>query len=159
MTRSQQQYVVGFLADCNGLVLLVCKQRPEWQRGWLNGIGGKIEPGEDPAQAMAREWQEEVGGAPPAWRFFCELSGGGYVVHFYAATIDINIDDYLAGRAANDIGERFDWVPFDELGSHRVIPNLRWLLPLAFADASLPVATVRDQGIVTEAQHTEGASA
>jgi 8-oxo-dGTP pyrophosphatase MutT (NUDIX family) len=30
-------------------VLLIEKQKPAWQRGKLNGVGGKIEPGENPS--------------------------------------------------------------------------------------------------------------
>lgn len=42
-------------------VLLIEKQRPEWQKGRLNGVGGKIEPGEADSSAMIREFAEETG--------------------------------------------------------------------------------------------------
>ena len=43
----------------NNASLLISKKRPTWQAGMLNGIGGKIEPGENPLQAMIRECKEE----------------------------------------------------------------------------------------------------
>ena len=57
-----KQYVVGFafneLADH---VALIQKNRPSWQAGRLNGLGGLVEAGETPAQALTREYREEAG--------------------------------------------------------------------------------------------------
>jgi 8-oxo-dGTP pyrophosphatase MutT (NUDIX family) len=56
------RYVLGFVFNRNlGRVLLVLKNRPAWQANKLNGIGGKIEVGETPLQAMEREFREETG--------------------------------------------------------------------------------------------------
>ncbi len=44
-----------------GSVWLITKEKPEWQKGSLNGIGGKIEAGETPMQAAIRELKEESG--------------------------------------------------------------------------------------------------
>lgn len=52
------KYVVGIVYNKEN-VLLISKKRPAWQVGMLNGIGGKIEPGENPLQAMIRECKEE----------------------------------------------------------------------------------------------------
>lgn len=40
---------------------MIEKARPEWQKGALNGIGGKLEEKEDPRLGMAREFREETG--------------------------------------------------------------------------------------------------
>lgn len=56
-------YVLGFAFDyeCPDLsVLLIRKAKPAWQKGKLNGVGGKIEPGEKPLVAMVREFFEET---------------------------------------------------------------------------------------------------
>lgn len=68
MNAAGQQYVVG-LAVNQGWVALIRKAKPAWQAGRLNGIGGKVEPGEDPQLAMAREFEEEAGVATPAEPF------------------------------------------------------------------------------------------
>lgn len=41
-------------------VLLVTKNRPNWQKGKLNGIGGHIEKNESAIQAVTREVFEET---------------------------------------------------------------------------------------------------
>lgn len=52
-------YTCAF-AFCEESVLLVRKAKPEWQKGLLNGIGGKVEPGESVLEATVREFKEET---------------------------------------------------------------------------------------------------
>ena len=48
-------YVLGFAFNKNFReVLLILKNKPQWQKGLYNGIGGKIEEGELPIEAMVR---------------------------------------------------------------------------------------------------------
>lgn len=58
----RKHYVVGLafnrVAD---KLALICKKRPQWQAGKLNGIGGQVEVGETAETAMQREFQEETG--------------------------------------------------------------------------------------------------
>jgi len=54
-------YVVGFRFDeARQQVVLIEKNRPEWQRGKLNGVGGKVEEEETNSEAMVREFEEET---------------------------------------------------------------------------------------------------
>lgn len=53
-------FVVAYVFDENENVLLIKKNRPTWQAGNYNGIGGKIEEGETPLVAMIREMKEET---------------------------------------------------------------------------------------------------
>lgn len=46
-------------ADNN--VLIVHKDKPAWQKGWINLVGGKIEQSETPEEAAYRELMEESG--------------------------------------------------------------------------------------------------
>ncbi len=56
------KFVVGFAFSKNtDSILLVKKLRPEWQKGLLNGIEGKIKNDEIPIDAMSRECREETG--------------------------------------------------------------------------------------------------
>ncbi len=63
---NEQHYVLGFIPihdesePTKRKVLLIRKNHPDYQAGKLNGIGGKVEPGEDPLTAMVRECKEEV---------------------------------------------------------------------------------------------------
>ena len=52
-------YVLGFMFSPDmERILLMRKNRPEFQAGKFNGIGGKIEGTETPLQAMIREFEE-----------------------------------------------------------------------------------------------------
>jgi 8-oxo-dGTP diphosphatase len=122
-----EEMVVGFLFDpTQTVVVLIEKNRPEWQKGRLNGPGGHIEPGETPEQAMAREFEEEVGLVGIDWMKFAVLHGEGWIVHFFTA---------LDGRAVvpnTGTDEQVVAVLVDDIAtSRKVIPNVKWLVPLA----------------------------
>lgn len=64
---SVKEYVLGFAFTLDKeRVALIQKERPEWQKGRYNGIGGKCEPLEVPSDAMEREFMEETGVRIPA---------------------------------------------------------------------------------------------
>lgn len=57
-----EKYVVIFLFTFDKKkVWLIKKEKPDWQKGCLNGIGGKVEEGESPLDAAYRELKEEAG--------------------------------------------------------------------------------------------------
>lgn len=57
-----RRFVCGFLFDSPiGNVALTVKNRPDIQRGQLNGLGGLIRQDETPRAAMARKFQQEGG--------------------------------------------------------------------------------------------------
>jgi hypothetical protein len=58
------KYVVGLAFDDEGRVALIEKNRPAWQRGLLNGIGGKIEGDEMPVETMIREADRKLASVP-----------------------------------------------------------------------------------------------
>ncbi len=74
-----KDYVLGFAFDKRWAVALICKQRPDWQQGKWNGIGGHVEKGEIPSAAMAREFREETTMRIPAtdWRLCGQLHKSG----------------------------------------------------------------------------------
>lgn len=55
------KYVLGLAFDDLGRIALIKKLKPEWQKDRWNGIGGKVEEGEAPIDAMTREFREETG--------------------------------------------------------------------------------------------------
>ena len=132
-----QTYACGFLfSPDRRRVLLIRKRRPAWQAGKLNGVGGKIEPGESAAQAMRREFREEADLDVREWQEVLTLTGrddaGSGVAwrgHFFRAFGDID-----AARTMTD----------EQLELHDVaalpadtIPNLRWMIPLMLDDEPL----------------------
>jgi 8-oxo-dGTP diphosphatase len=121
-------YVAGFaFSEDQRRVVLIEKKRPRWQAGKLNGVGGHIEVGETPEFAMTREYLEETGVAsfPHEWTQFAYLVGPEFYLHFYAAFNDKLLDvKTLTDEAILNLSLR-DFGPSD------VIPNLKWLIPLA----------------------------
>jgi 8-oxo-dGTP diphosphatase len=133
MTR---RYACGFVfSPDRARVLLIRKKRPAWQAGLLNGVGGKLEPGESSEQAMRRECHEETGLELPAGAFHhvITLSGqndGGagddWEAHFFRAFAPID----QARAMTDELLEIHSTlrIPPD------VIPNLRWIIPLLLDD-------------------------
>ncbi len=135
-------YVMGFLFDTarRHVVLIEKRRGPWWLHGKLNGIGGKIEAGESPFDAMCREGAEELGRSFYNWvPFACLLDAGGYTVHCF-----VGFCDDIHQRIALDARRAEEDEPVDvyqiravlELdGEPRHFPqvpdNLRWLIPMA----------------------------
>ncbi len=131
-----QSYVCGFLfSPCGGLVVLIEKNRPAWQAGKLNGIGGKVERGESAGRAMSREFYEETGVLVPIsdWGEFATLSGPDFRVHFYRAFAD----SWYNCRSVTD--EQVRAVRVSELAHLNAVPNLQILIPLALSKEGLDV--------------------
>lgn len=125
-------YSVGFMFDRNReWVALIKKARPEWQKGLLNGIGGHIENGETPLEAMVREFKEETG-------LLTELSDWELYVHIVNEEVNYQLyifrcfynDSHLINLRNEDIQEPIYSCSVSNLPLN-IIPNLRWLIPLA----------------------------
>jgi 8-oxo-dGTP diphosphatase len=124
-----KRYCVGFMFDPAGRVALVRKNRPKWQEGLLNGIGGKLEPGETALTGMAREWKEETDHDLPdeAWDYFHVMRFPDAVIHFFR----VWVERMPVFPDENDVGEKIEVYHADNLPEDELIPNLRWLIPLA----------------------------
>lgn len=128
------EYVAGFLfSECQKYVAMVRKNKPEWQKGKLNGIGGKIEAGETPHEAMVREFREETGILIPAWDNTAIINGNGWTVYFFHQ-FDNNIwgtstieDEEIVIHHVDDI----------LLGTVDYIKNIPVLLTLALDDSGI----------------------
>jgi len=124
----EARYVVGFMfSEDRSRVALIRKNKPAWQRGLLNGIGGKIEPGESPADAMAREFQEEAGIASSGWVHFLRMHGKDdqlWSVECFATTGDLD-----ALRSVES--EKVEIVAVRAIQDCQTIENLPWMIPLA----------------------------
>jgi 8-oxo-dGTP pyrophosphatase MutT (NUDIX family) len=126
---SNKAYSCGFAFDGDGTestgrVLLIEKRRPTWQAGSLNGLGGHIEPGETPLEAMIREMQEEAGLDVLDWQPVADLSGAGFIVHFFAA-FNVDIDAAIALTDEPIFIHELAALPLN------LLPNLRLLIALA----------------------------
>ena len=95
----EHNYVLGFLFNKDlSQVALIRKTKPEWQKGQLNGIGGKIEPGEDPLGAMIREFREETNYDYVDFEQFGSLYSEEriFIVHlFVGRSSQLNLEPYI----------------------------------------------------------------
>ncbi len=135
--------VLGFLfSEKETRVALIQKQKPEWQKGYLNGIGGKVETQEEPYKAMTREFQEETGLLFKEWKhcliFTCD---GGTVYVFKGHTSIHNLDAIDCHRSeggeivevckVSNIKDNFlDALPLD---------NLLWMIPILLDNLQFPI--------------------
>jgi 8-oxo-dGTP diphosphatase len=126
--------VVGFLfsPDLNEVVLLR-KTHPQWQAGLLNGLGGHVKAGESPQDAMAREFHEESGLDFPAdiWKEYARLKGKNededperWILHVFCGRHPRHFE---AGSKTDEAIV----IHKTGVGAQDVVPNVRWLLPMA----------------------------
>jgi 8-oxo-dGTP diphosphatase len=125
-----KNYVVGFAFRNNGKeIALIRKNRPEWQQGLLNGVGGKIEPMESCVRAVAREFAEEAGRVVSFedWRLFARITDyeQTWAVYFFVT--------FCVDWTITRTDEEVVWVKVKDVirGKIPTVPNLRWLVPLA----------------------------
>lgn len=119
-------YVCGFCFDYQREnVVLIRKNRPDWQKGKLNGVGGHVNVNEKPIDAMSREFMEEAGVDVWAWNEFCVYEGDDYIVHFFKA-FSQSIDKVRT--ITDEIVGIYELTPFL---FNDTLPNLKWLIPLA----------------------------
>lgn len=153
--RVIHNYVLGFALGKQGrdqvdpYVLLIRKEKPEWQAGKMNGVGGKIEPGESPQEAMMREFEEEVGikSTYDDWRLFASLQQyldidrtkniPAHVFCFVSRTLDIN-----AARQKESEAPYIMPTDSQTLSYLNTVPNLRWLIPMAIHSDTFFQATI-----------------
>lgn len=122
------KYVCGFLFDSRMKdVVLIWKNKPKWQAGKLNGIGGKIELGESADDAMEREFMEETGLNVGNWEHFITLSGEDWMVHFFCAKDESNQFEYAETKEDEEVAK----IEVARLHDFDFIPNLEWLIPMA----------------------------
>lgn len=142
------EYVLGFyFLNNRENVVLIRKNKPAWQAGKLNGVGGRIEStDESPAVAMTRKFHEETGKHVAIWNLFS-------VLEFPGATVDCFFahGDRSGLRLGPDspteekVNAYFvEWIllriPF--VAWPVIVPNLRWLIPLALSGETV-VPTIR----------------
>lgn len=142
------KYVAGLLFSNSGnRVVLIHKNRgPAIVVGRWNAVGGKVEPGESDEAAMRREFAEEAG-VVVAWTRFLTLKNPEWEVAFFYAfdsealesvrtKTNERVIQLMVGRAL-----AADWP---------VVPNLRWIIPMALGHLDDNVAwyEVIEKGIL-----------
>jgi 8-oxo-dGTP diphosphatase len=126
-----KRYVLGFMFDPTlSKVVLIRKDKPEWQQDLLNGVGGKVEDGETFENAMIREFEEEAG-VVLDWKLFASVNIG--------QTDPVSPCEIQCFRAIGNVhkvwsaGEEHVQVMDVESVMNRcdLIPNVRWMVQMA----------------------------
>lgn len=157
------KYVVGIAVDpdrTHGLFVL--KNRPVWQAGFLNGVGGKIEDGESPAEAMVREFYEETkirtdftdDEDEPTWRYVGQrfreaqtpLQDGSYELHIFVVELPLEVMKKADATSQklwkkNKNHEQIHCLPLNlEILRRRGVPGLAALVDLSICSLTEPFA-------------------
>ena len=105
------------IRDRDGRLLLVRRGRAPSMGLW-SVPGGRVEAGETPAQAAAREVREETGLEVEVGRLLGSVRIGDYLVHDFAAHV-------VGGRlAAGDDAVDVRWCSWDEAALLPLTPGL-----------------------------------
>lgn len=123
----QIQYCLGLPFNVDrDRVLLINKERPDWQRGKLNGVGGQRREDETYLQSMRRECLEETGCDIPEsdWNFVLDMEFPQALIKVYSAFTD---EVYKAEQVTD---EKPELMPITWLTTKRFLHNLQWIIPL-----------------------------
>lgn len=122
-------YSIGFLFDEKiKRIVLIKKNKPLWQKGLWNGIGGKMEPNESPEDCMVREFEEETGVLIEDWDHFALLYRDNDFELFCFRAFSNKL-----WKCRSVTAEKLVILDIKHLHYfyHRMIPNLEWIMPLA----------------------------
>jgi len=108
--------------------------------GKVNGAGGKVDPGETPLQAAAREFEEELVARPIDPRKLGEIAfevvdGPSIRIHVFRA-------DEIQGEPEETDEAIPIWAPVSDLPFDRMWEDDRYWLPLLVEDRPFEVRTV-----------------
>lgn len=137
-----KKYVLGFAfsKDFGGYdtVLLIKKNRPEWQAGHLNGVGGKVEEGEEFIDAMIREFKEEtdLDSTYSDWTNFLTMKSDSFIVEVYQMVTEKPL------RAKSMTDEKVSHYFCITLRNYKTISNIPWIVALALDKDSDRMKTV-----------------
>ena len=135
-----KKYVLGYAFNKDlDKVILINKNRPEWMAGKLNGVGGKIESGEEAIDAMVREFEEETGIATKAndWMVVTTLYKS---LEFHISVFTTVTDKIFEGTSTTDEFISIYSVQDIHLLGRRnaLIYNVPWQIEMSLAQIKNP---------------------
>ena len=124
---NQKKYTIGLLFN-NDLskILLVHKEKPEWQKGKINAVGGKFENGETGLDCIVREVREETSLNTDAHMW-------SHIGTLYQDFGDMEVFGCIYKGEESDAQkndhEDIEWFSVDNIPTN-IMENLRWIIPL-----------------------------
>ena len=137
----KQKYSVGFLFN-DDQVVLIKKNRPDWQRGKLNGVGGHVEPGETFEECMEREFEEETGVRVTGWNQFMIMDFPDAEIAFFT-----KYDPQAVNSVRTVTDEVIVKVEPWQIEEYNVVDNLKWLVPFAQQSYKYDRVVLKSSGV------------
>ncbi len=141
------KYTLCFVIDHAARSVLMLRRANPPRAGLWNGVGGKIEPGEQPLASVLREVAEETGLRLPSLRFGGVVTwsgapdaGGSGGMYVYLAALPPGVDRAAVGPRETPEG-LLDWLPLAAAvrpGLAPVVENIPHFLPPMLRDARPP---------------------
>lgn len=132
--------VIGTLAyilspDRRSVLMVERTRDGDAHQGKCNGLGGKLEPGEDVVACIRRELWEEAGIVPTVVRLRGTISWPGFGAHGedWFGFIFV-VDEFVGDPPAANADGPLRWVPVDEVTDLPLWEGDRYFLPLVFGD-------------------------
>lgn len=140
----QKAYVCGFVFSQDfKQVWLIRKNRPKWQAGRLNGIGGGVDAGESPLAAMVRECREEctVETEEKDWAVLEQFNhSNGVQVTFFACRLKFGQQTPVTNT--DEVVEVHDWYKYSLADWTQIdtIDNIAYLVYKGYSFFQVPEA-------------------
>lgn len=126
-------YVLGFLT-CRDEVVLIKKTKPEWQKGLLNGVGGKVEDTDKSLHdAMEREFREETGVTIRSddWLKVAIMRfGQDDEVHVFTSETDLDTIDQVKTTTEEEVSIVYTYHVLQR--NLETVTNLPWLIAMCY---------------------------
>lgn len=133
-----KEYVLGFaFSKDREEIVLIEKQKPDWQKGKLNGIGGKIEQSDiNQLEAMIREFREETGvdTSPDQWQEFGCMTFENDITGFPCKIYLFKMFDNCIYSCDTMEIEKVLLIDLNYLSDYNLMHNLPVLIPIALSD-------------------------
>lgn len=131
-----KKYVVGIVFYENKIIL-IRKNRPTWQAGRLNGVGGKVKQYENFYDAMIRECHEECNLVLTSWAYLGLLTDiySYEVQYFRAFTSTLELVN-------SNTDENIEIFNISDLKYSEVVPPTDIFIRLALHDLYSPIELI-----------------
>lgn len=111
-----------FFSEDEKQIVLIRKNRPQWQKDCLNGIGGKIEGEETPLECMKREFLEETSLSVEDWIEVGKITAKDAEINIFTCKGDVS-------QCKTVTDEEVLIVEVANLSNYKLISNLPTIIP------------------------------
>lgn len=110
--------------------LLLARKKRGFGYGMFNGVGGKMQAGENITQTMLRETMEEIGVVPTGYELVSVLKFDEYVKGVRELVeVDVFLADGYDGTIAESEEMDPQWFELDNLPYDNMFPDSKYFLP------------------------------